>query len=216
MARTSSKNASASLKKAGVQPQNRRHWEPSTVIAAFALLISALQLVVTAPQIFQLLFGPKLTIEGYATDVSLDGPHSGTMSLKNTGWSTANKVEIGIRTGGSAKVSLYPDVAVNVRVDAKEGIFTSHRIELERLLPNETLTIHVADNEVNSRGAQIMRAMKNGLEEITKAVGSKHTATEVSTLPYVTFMRSSEGTWEAPKLQVRSKNPFTDLWDATR
>lgn len=176
------------------------------------MVISAVQLVVTAPQIFQFFFGPTLVIEGYATGVESNGPYTGILTVKNTGWSPATKVEIGITTNTKSDIKLMPEIGMNIVSHNKDDIFPTHRIELERLLPNETLTIYIADYGKDDSAAQIMRSMYKVLNSLPNGNRPERKRDRTSTLPYVDFVRSSEGAWEAPVLKLTPKNPYSEIF----
>ena len=116
-------------------------FDAAITIALLALIISASQFIVTTPLFYALVFGPKVVVTGSGSKFNSD-MRAGTYLISNEGYSPANKIEIGMMLLNSQNLQFAPDFGAHV-TEKDEFAFKNVRIEIERLLPGETVFMFV-------------------------------------------------------------------------
>ena len=125
--------------------KKKRLWpfDGAMTISVIALVISAIQFIVTAPLLGQLFVSPNLVIAAKQMPPG-DGSISGAFVVENTGNAPATNIEIGLITQISDTYLFFPNVVTDMREwKGDEIIFQNRVLKLDRLLPGEQMTILV-------------------------------------------------------------------------
>jgi len=147
-------------------------------IAVLALVVSAIQLVVTAPMLSELFVSPSLVAVGSGSDPKAQ-QLTGTYIVRNEGNAPATKVEIGMGLQTDQRLMFLPNLVTNV-VEEKGAVLVKNvRIEIERLLPDEQMVIIVIPGKDGNR-------LGTGLADFMVQGG-------ITDFPTISYLRSAEG-----------------------
>lgn len=161
-------------------PQRMRRWpyDAAVTISLIALILSAAQLFVTVPLFSQLFFSPELIAR--SKPLPSDGELAGGFVVENIGNAPATNVEIGFITSFSDGFIIFPGLTSDIMdARANEVLFKNRVIKLERLLPGERLTILVTQGKRSKEELETEKSVMSALK--------------VTSVPAITFLRSTEG-----------------------
>lgn len=153
-------------------------FDSATTIALLALLLSAVQFIVTAPLFSELLFSPEIVIRGSTVKVEAEQDYqlSAGYKLTNEGNATATNIEVGMQLGRDQKLSAIPDIISGLTEDTDNVIFKSIKIKIDRLLPEEEMLLLVVS--ISQKDELVVK--------LPESMGSYK-------LPRISYIRHAEG-----------------------
>lgn len=159
-------------------------FDTSLTIAMLALVISTVQLIVTAPLFSALFVSPAVVVKEAVSYPKADFL-AGSYIIENMGNAPATKVEIGIVIEMNQRLWFLPNLVTNL-VEGKNSVLVKPiRVEIERLLPREQITMLVVPGK---KGKKVRTDSADNLIEA-----------ETSNLPVISYVRSAEGVGKIKK-----------------
>ena len=161
-----------------VSPQPRGRWpfNAGVTVALVALVLSGLQLMVTAPLFSDLFSAPDLV----AVRERSDGERvAAIFTLTNEGNAPAIDVEVAVMTETGDLVICLPNYVAQKETRGSDVLFTTHVLRMDRLLPGEqmTLIVHTGNRDPDT---QVLT------NDMLNAMQIRH-------MPDISFLRSAQG-----------------------
>lgn len=162
-----------------VPTKRTRRVDGALLVAILALVVSAVQLVVTIPLINQKLFAPHIVVSRVIPGLK-SNKDSVIYFIENQGSTPAHSVEVGVITVMGDDMIVFPaGPSTVINPDERQVIFVNRTIVFERILPDEKFTL-IVTNQGRTRSQDAAAAT------MMDKSGDRN-------FPRITFVRSAEG-----------------------
>ncbi|WP_310631482.1 hypothetical protein [Paraburkholderia sp.] len=164
----------------------------TVTIALLALLVSGVQLIVTAPLLTGYFISPKVEVD-CTSSAPKDEVLAATCFVVNKGNAPATKLEIGMSVQTDQQVAYLPDL-VNETISQNNAVLTKNlKIEVDRLLPGESFLI------VATPGSN--------LQKLPPDVADFFTSAGIHEFPMISYVRYAEGVGHMTQHAIRQTAP---------